>query len=69
MAPVPSSPQAFRWYRPNKSRFGEILPLLDTWTDDILRVLGDLGYEGEQATITVAYKKPKNAACSDVQSA
>jgi hypothetical protein len=46
---------------------GEILPLLTAWTDDDLRVLGDLGYEGEQATITVAFKKPKNAACTDVQ--
>src|ERR687890_498613 len=46
---------------------GEILPLLDTWTDDALRVLGDLGYEGEAGTITVAFKKPKNAACTDVQ--
>ena len=46
---------------------GQILPLLTAWTDDDLRVLGDLGYEGEQATITVAYKKPKNAACTDIQ--
>jgi len=30
-------------------------------------VLGDLGYEGEAATITVAFKKPKNTACTDVQ--
>src|SRR3954454_5374195 len=30
----------------------DILPLLTAWTDDHLRVLGDLGYEGEQATIT-----------------
>src|SRR4051794_39289527 len=37
----------------------EILPLLTAWTDDDLRVLGDLGYEGEQATITIAFKKPK----------
>lgn len=28
-------------------------------------MLGDLGYEGEAATITVAYKKPKNTACTD----
>ena len=41
---------------------GEILPLLTTWTDDHLRVLGDLGYEGEAATITVAFKKPKKRA-------
>ena len=45
----------------------DILPLLTTWTDDDLRVLGDLGYEGEQATITVAFKKPKNRACTAVQ--
>jgi len=29
---------------------GEILPLLTVWTDDDLRVLGDLGYEGEQVS-------------------
>jgi len=46
---------------------GEILPLLTTWTDDHLRVLGDLGYEGEAATITVAFKKPKNAQLTDIQ--
>jgi DDE superfamily endonuclease len=46
---------------------GEILPLLPAWTEDDLRVLGDLGYEGEADTITVAFKKPKNAACTDVQ--
>jgi hypothetical protein len=46
---------------------GEILPLLTAWTDEHLRVLGDLGYEGEAATITVAFKKPKNTACTDVQ--
>ena len=27
---------------------------------DDLRTLGDLGYEGEADTITVAFKKPKN---------
>lgn len=46
---------------------GEILPLLTAWTDDDLRVLGDLGYEGEADTITVAFKKPKNGSCTDVQ--
>jgi hypothetical protein len=46
---------------------GEILPLLTAWTDDDLRILGDLGYEGEATTITVAFKKPKNAACTDLQ--
>jgi hypothetical protein len=37
---------------------GDVLPLLTTWTSDDLRVLGDLGYEGEADTITVAHKKP-----------
>ena len=45
----------------------EVLPLLATWTDDHLRVLGDLGYEGEAEVITVAFKKPKNGGLSDVQ--
>lgn len=31
------------------------------------RVLGDLGYEGEATTITVAFKKPKNIACTGLQ--
>jgi hypothetical protein len=44
-----------------------ILPLLTAWADDDLRVLGDLGYEGEATTITVAFKKPRNGACTDVQ--
>ena len=48
-------------------RSHDILPLLSAWTDDHLRVLGDLGYEGEQATITVAYKKPKNRACTTIE--
>src|SRR3954451_196629 len=42
----------------------DILPLLNTWTDDDLRVLGDLGYEVEQATITVAFKKPNIRSCA-----
>jgi len=45
----------------------EILPLLITWTADHLRVLGDLGYEGEADTITVAFKKPKDGELSNVQ--
>ena len=45
----------------------DILPVLTAWTDDDLRVLGDLGYEGEQATITTAFKKPKNRSCTLVQ--
>jgi hypothetical protein len=38
----------------------EILPALTTIAGD-LRTLGDLGYEGEAATITVAFKKPKDS--------
>jgi len=37
----------------------EVRPLLAAWTDEDLRVLGDLGYEGEADTITVAFRKPK----------
>ncbi|SCL14930.1 transposase family protein [Micromonospora inyonensis] len=36
----------------------EILPTLANAGDD-LRTLGDLGYEGESDTITVAFKRPK----------
>lgn len=45
----------------------EILPALAVWTQDLLRTLGDLGYEGEPATITVAFKKPKRSNLSDEQ--
>ncbi len=45
----------------------EMLPLLTTWTAEHLRVLGDLGYEGEATIITVAFKKPKNGELSDIQ--
>jgi DDE superfamily endonuclease len=44
----------------------EILPLLAEIRDD-LRSLGDLGYEGESGTITVAFKKPKNGELTDEQ--
>jgi hypothetical protein len=44
----------------------EILPILAEITDD-LRTLGDLGYEGESDTITVAFKKPKNGELTDTQ--
>jgi hypothetical protein len=37
----------------------EILPTLTDAADD-LRTLGDLGYEGESDTITVAFKRPKD---------
>jgi hypothetical protein len=48
---------------------GEILPLLSLWTDDDLRVLGDLGYEGEAHTIIVAYKTPRGGELTDIQKA
>lgn len=38
---------------------GEVRPALAAWTGEDLPVLGDLGYEGDQDTITVAFKKPK----------
>jgi DDE superfamily endonuclease len=43
----------------------DILPALTRWTADQLRVLGDLGYEGERDTI--AYKKPIDGELSDVE--
>jgi hypothetical protein len=44
----------------------EILPALAEVSDD-LRTLGDLGYEGEAETITVAFKKPKDGTLTDIQ--
>lgn len=44
----------------------EILPTLAEAADD-LRALGDLGYEGESDTITVAFKKPKGGQLTLVQ--
>ncbi|GAA4261374.1 hypothetical protein GCM10022255_093770 [Dactylosporangium darangshiense] len=44
----------------------EILPALTTITGD-LRTLGDLGYEGEADTITVAFKKPRDSRLTFVQ--
>src|SRR3954471_24258496 len=35
----------------------DVLPLLAEWTDDNHAVLGDLGYEGEQAALTTPVKK------------
>ena len=45
----------------------EILPLLATWTGEDRPVLGDLGYEGEADTITVAFKKPAGGELTDDQ--
>lgn len=36
---------------------------------DILPALGDLGYEGESDTITLAFKKPKGGELTDDQKA
>jgi hypothetical protein len=47
----------------------ELLPVLRTWTDEDLPVLGDLGYEGEADTITVAFKKPQGGQLTDEQKA
>jgi hypothetical protein len=44
----------------------EILPALADAASH-LRSLGDLGYEGEADTITVAFKKPKNGALTGMQ--
>jgi hypothetical protein len=44
----------------------EILPAFAEISDD-LWTLGDLGYEGEAGTITVAFKKPKNADLTTLQ--
>jgi hypothetical protein len=44
----------------------EILPTLTTAATD-LRTLGDLGYEGEADTITIAFKKPRHGDLTDEQ--
>jgi hypothetical protein len=45
----------------------EILPALKTWIAENRPALGDLGYEGEAGTITVAFKKPKGGELTDEQ--
>jgi hypothetical protein len=47
----------------------EILPALATWITENRPALGDLGYEGEAGTITVAFKKPKDGQLTDEQKA
>ena len=47
----------------------EILPALATWIAENRPALGDLGYEGEASTITVAFKKPKDGQLTDEQKA
>jgi hypothetical protein len=45
----------------------EILPALATWIAENTPTLGDLGYEGESGTITVAFKKPQGGQLTDDQ--
>jgi len=45
----------------------DILPALTTWIAENLPALGDLGYEGESDTITVAFKKPKGGELTEEQ--
>jgi hypothetical protein len=40
---------------------GELLPALDTWSDDNRTVLADLGYEGENDRLVCPVKKPSKA--------
>ncbi len=46
--------------------YTEILPTLAQAAGD-LRSLGDLGYEGEADTITVAFRKPKDSTLNALQ--
>ena len=45
----------------------EILPACKAWIAQNQPVLGDLGYEGEADTITVAFKKPKGGKLTEEQ--
>ena len=45
----------------------EILPALTVWTADERSVLGDLGYEGEADTVTIAVKTPAGGQLSEQQ--
>jgi len=45
----------------------ELLPALATWIAENSPALGDLGYEGESDTITIAFKKPKGGELTDEQ--
>jgi hypothetical protein len=45
----------------------ELLPALATWIAENRPALGDLGYEGEADTITVAFKKPKDGQLTEKQ--
>src|SRR3954447_26021307 len=43
----------------------EVLPLLTEWTDEAHAALGDLGYEGEQATLTIPIKRAADRPLTD----
>ncbi|TNC25193.1 HARBI1 family protein [Amycolatopsis alkalitolerans] len=45
----------------------EILPALAAWIAENRPAHGDLGYEGEASTITVAFKKPKGGQLTEEQ--
>lgn len=44
-----------------------MLALLAEWTDTTHAVLADLGYEGEQATLTISIKQTADAPLTDDQ--
>jgi DDE superfamily endonuclease len=43
----------------------DVLPVLAQWTDDGHAALADLGYEGEQAALTIPLKRPADRPLSD----
>jgi DDE superfamily endonuclease len=43
----------------------EVLPTLAEWTDEERAALGDLGYEGEQATLTIPIKRTADRPLTD----
>src|SRR4051794_11975328 len=43
----------------------EVLPTLAEWTDEVHAVLGDLGYEGERAALTIPVKKVADRPLTD----
>jgi hypothetical protein len=43
----------------------DVLPLLAEWTDEVHAALGDLGYEGEQATLTIPIKRTADRPLTD----
>ncbi len=43
----------------------DVLPLLAEWTDDGHAALGDLGYEGEQAALTIPIKRTTDRPLTD----